>query len=527
MKHGSQSAVPTIVLRAVLMLASCSIVPGAWAYQEAGSNAAAEDRPADDGNSRAAEAADASEELEEIVLPQQELFDEEEPYLEGVDESILDVEQESDAERLSRLFTLYLDAISEKQYAEADALGKQIVELTISAYGLDSEESAKALTNLAIAQHGIEDFESAILNYEAAIGIIERVDNRLSYDLINPLRGLGAAQLASGRPDLARDAFNRAVHVSHVNEGPHNLEQIETLESLAETYMSVGEYEEAVDVQKRIYYLQARNIDTDSMDIIPALRTRAGWQHRLQLYEQERFTWRRIISIIEDSQGKESLALIEPLTELGNSYLFVGFSDSPYAQTASVSSGEIYLKRAVRVAEANPEADWKVMTDTMLELGDYYMLSARPNRAEDIYEEVWQLLSKDADPARLRERSQELETAVVLQDIAPPKMYGGEPSVPVAGAPPGYETGTVVYEYVVSTRGRPTDIRLKQADPVGLDDMYQSIARDVRGLMYRPRLEDGVITATENVTYEHEFYYRESDLPETAAAAQSDSSGGT
>lgn len=460
--------------------------------------------------------------LSEIVLDVDEEFVEDEAYLEGVDEDILDRVEESPEERLSRLFTLYLDAVANKSFDEADALAKQVVELTISEYGLDSDQSAKALTNLAIAQHGSSDYDAAILNYEAAVGIIERIDDRLSQELINPLRGLGAAQLATGRPDLARDSFDRAVHISHVNDGPHNMEQIETLESLAETYLSVGEFEDAVDVQKRIYYLQARNVDTKSLDILPALRTRAAFQRRMQLYDQERFTWRRVISIIEDNNGKDSIDLIEPLTKLGNSYLYVGFSDAPYAQTASVSSGEIYLKRAVRVAEANPDAGWTVLTDAMLELGNYYMLSARPNRAERVYSEVWEILSDGSNPERLAARERKLGQIEILQDIQPPLLYGEDLGAPIVGRPPGYESGSVIYEYVVSTRGRPTDIRVIEADPEGLEDMYQSVARDVRRLMYRPRFENGEMIETGNVTYRHEFYYREVDLPEQAAARSDD-----
>jgi tetratricopeptide (TPR) repeat protein len=466
-------------------------------------------------------AAEADDGLEEIVLRREDEADEE-PYLDELDEPIVDNESETDAERLSRLFTLYLNAVSDRQFEEADTLAKQVVELTIRTYGLDSDESAKALTNLAIAQHGINDFESAILNYEAAIGIIERIEDRLSHDLINPLRGLGAAQLASGRPDLARDSFNRAVHISHVNEGPHNLGQVETLESLAETFLSVGEFEDAVDVQKRIYYLQARGVNSNSLDIIPALRTRAGWQHRMQLYDQERFTWRRVISVIQDNKGDDSLDLIEPLTRLGNSYLFVGFSDSPYAQTASVTSGEVYLKRAIRVAEANTEAGWEVLTDTMLELGDYYLRSARPHRAERVYEEVWRILSDGDDEEKLQARAEQLESATVLQDITPPKMYGGDPGVPLRGAPPGYETGTAVYEYTVSVRGTPMNIRLVDSDPEGLDDMYEAVARDVRRLIYRPKIEDGEMSMSEGVTYTHSFYYRQADLPEGTTAARAD-----
>lgn len=475
---------------------------------------AAEDRAAIQ-ETQAAEAdppAEAEEELAPIVLEEQPLF-RDEVVLEDEDLQIEDSGPlpETDEDRLRRLFALYLDAVSDKMFTEADSLAKQIVELTIQIHGLDSHESAKALTNLAIAQHGIEDYESAILNYTAAIEIIERVEDRLNAALINPLRGLGAAQLASGRPDLARATFDRAVHVSHVNDGPHNLGQIETLQSLAETFLAVGEFDDAIDVQKRIYYLQARNVDSKSVDIIPALRTRASWQRRMQLYEQERYTWRRIISVIESNEGKDSLDLIEPLTKLGNSYLFVGVTDVPYAQPASVTSGEIYLKRAVRIAEANPEANWKILIDSMLELGDYYVLTERANRGHRVYREVWKLLSEDEE--RLKARFDRLETVVVLQGVNPPKMYGGDPAVPVSGELPGFESGTAVFQYSVSTRGRAMNIRLLEADPPELDDMYHAVGREIRKLLHRPRLVDGEPVQTDNVTYSHTFYYRQADLP--------------
>lgn len=469
---------------------------------------------ADDDGADSDDAYADDEVLEEIELRDDRLF-ENDVYFSG-DEAIFDPEapQETGEERLRRLFVLYMDAVSDRQFDEADGLAKQIVELTIQVYGLDSHESASALTNLAIAQHGIEDYESAILNYEASIGIIERVEDRLNGGLINPLRGLGAAQLASGRPDLARDSYNRAIHISHVNNGPHNLDQVETLQSLAETFLSVGELNDAIDVQKRIYYLQARNIDAKSIEIIPALQTRARWQRRVQLYEQERYTWRRIVSIIEDHKGKKSLDLIAPLTELGNSFLYVGTVDGTYTQPVSVTSGEIYLKRAVRIAEENPEANWETVSETMLQLGDYYLLSDRANRAHRVYRDVWKLLSED--PQQRQARARRLENVVLLHDIDPPRMYGGDPEIPMAGELPGFETGSAVFEYSVSTRGRSTNIKLVETDPPGLDDMYQTVGRQMRRLVHRPRHIDGVAVQTDKVRYSHSFYYRPADLPDDA-----------
>lgn len=513
------------------------LVSGAWAQDEEATEAgapAAEESPApaetvaesaDEGAGPTADGdtsgeqteAEESEELAPIVLDRHvELEDD--VYLEPSEMRPMvagDSDPETPEQRLQRLFTMYRDAVADRNYGEADVLGKQIVETTIGIFGLDSHESAKALTNLAIAQHGIADYESAILNYNSAIGIIERVDDMLSPGLINPLRGLGAAQLASGRPDLARDAFDRAVHISHVNEGPHNLDQIEILESLSETYLSVGEFEDAADVQKRIFYLQARNVDDRSLDIIPALRTRAEWQRRMHLYDQERFTWRRIISIIEDEKGNESLELVEPLTELGKSYLFVGYSDVPFVDTSSTASGEIYLKRAVRITERNEAATWLDQTKAMLELADFYLMTGRPNRGHRIYGDVWELLS--ADESRLAARAEELEQTVLLQEVYPPRMYGGDPAVPLLEAPPGYETGSVTYEYTVTTRGTPRDVVIVQADPVGLDSMYETVARDVRRMIYRPRIVGGQPVDTSNVSFSHSFYYREADLPNAPA----------
>jgi len=225
---------------------------------------------------------------------------------EGDDSSDPDLDSAIAAQKqLAEDFALYKNLLTNGMTAEADVVAKRIVELSIRENGFESSDTAKALTNLAIVQHRNEDYETAQQNYEAAIGIIERVEDRLNADLINPLRGLGAAQLASGRPDMALKTFARAQHVSHVNEGPHNLSQVGIIESLAEIYIYIGELEDAYELQDRIYELYARKYSVQSDEIVPALYKRAEWQHRLRLYSRERDTYRRIIKIIEKNHSKD------------------------------------------------------------------------------------------------------------------------------------------------------------------------------------------------------------------------------
>lgn len=460
------------------------------------------------------------EELAEIVLPGSISSTAPEGYYDDLDDAADPRNAPpplSATDRLQNLFKLYRDAVGDNMFAEADTLAKQIVELTIEIHGLDNSATARAITNLAIAQYGAEDFEAAALNFQSAIDITERISDRLNDDLINPLKGLAATQLAMGKPRLATDNYQRARHISHVNFGPHNLEQVETLESLVETYLAVGDIDEAVELQERIFMLQTRNIPVYSEDMLPALHNQARWQHRLGLFDQERYTWRRMINILQDSRGGEDLSLISPLTGLGMSYLFIVIDDSNYGMPPSVATGEIYLKRAMRIAERNSDAEWTHLTDTKIALADFYVLTGKTARAARLYREAWEIFS--ADEARVAQRAATLESLAVIQNVAPPRVFGAANSTIPARRPEGFESGAYLFEYTVSTRGTPTNIELIEAEPAGLDEMERDVVRELRRIMHRPRIVDGDTVSTDRVRFAHSFYYRPGDVPEDEEAS--------
>jgi tetratricopeptide (TPR) repeat protein len=422
-------------------------------------------------------------------------------------------ERETQLDELQRLFDLYREALGNKDFLEADTLAKRVVELSIRLNGLDSHDSAKAITNLGIAQHNNRDYESALRNFMASIDIVERIDDNLSPALINPLQGLAATHAAVGRPDLARLAYQRAVHVSHVNEGPHNPEQVDILASMAELHISQGDFDEASDIQERVFSIQARNIDPLSMEMIPALEKRANWQHRLQQYHGERVSWRQIINIVERHHGKNSLELLPPLTSLGKSYLFVSPAEFEYQPEVSTSSGESYLRRAYRIASEHPDASWQTVENTLLSLGDYYVLSGRPNRAAKTYEETWEFLTEGGDQERLQARREHLEKIKILQRVFPPRYYNSEQQEDGRPPPDEFEMGTINFGYVVSSSGRVVNMKHLETQPREITDFDKGVARTLRRLIYRPRMKDAVVVATRDVVYTHEFYYRPDDLP--------------
>ncbi len=437
---------------------------------------------------------------------------------EGIDEGIDDPEEvsapiQTDVETLLSEFALFKQLMAEGVFDEADTVAKRVVELAIRTRGAQSNEFAKALTNLAIVQHRTEQYDAAQQNFQTAIEIIEDNEDRLNAQLVNPLKGLGASQLESGRPDLASATFERAVHVTHVNEGPHNFDQIELLESIAETMLRMGDLDAAKDAQDTIFALNVRRHNIDQVDLVPSLMRRAAWQHRAGLIYDERATYRRAIRIIEETSGKDDMRLVNPLIKLGRSFFFADTSGTDSFQDGRMATGEIYFKRATRIAANSPESNWQTVVKATLALGDFYMYQNNAQRGRQVYLGVWELLSTDEHETMLNVRREQLESIVPLRQGNLPEYinaeYANDDGLP---SDDPLLRGKITVAYEISARGRVTEAKLVEADPPEFTDMQRTVMRELRQRLYRPRFEEDGVVATPNQTLVHTFFYRQSDL---------------
>jgi len=420
----------------------------------------------------------------------------------------IDEDQEFvDEERLLIEFARYRRLLTEGSLDEADIAAKRIVEMAIRIYGPQSRETASALNNLGIVQHGNEQYDAAIQNFTAAIEILEVVENRLDESLINPLKGLGAAQLGNERPDQALTTFTRAAHITHVNEGPHNLDQVEILESLAETQLRLGEKREARLMLDRIHGLNVRHFEKDPMGLLPSLMNRATWQHRAGYFDEERLSYRRAIRIVEASAGKNDPLLIEPLRRLGESFYYVDTNMSSSQVYGTIAGVETYFKRAARIADQAEDLDWHELTKTKLALADYYLYIEEFGRSGRLYKEVWEYLSTDDE--RLAKRGELLEQPVALRVNELPIYAGG---IPAKNLEPGeLIVGKIVVDYTVTIRGRVRELRT-EAIPPEFTDMQRTVHREIRRRLFRPKFVEAAAIKVEGLVFEHNFSYLQADL---------------
>lgn len=415
-------------------------------------------------------------------------------------------QREIDEDMLSEEFARYRRLVSEGTLDEADVAAKRVVEWAIRLYGPRSPETASALNNLAIVQHRSGQYDAAIQNFSGSIEVIEAVEDRLSSTLVNPLKGLGASQLSAGKPESAVRTFTRAAHITQVNQGPHNIEQVEILESVAETLIRMGDVKSARKMLDRIHLLNVRFYEKDPLGLIPSLLNRASWQRRAGYYEEERASYRRAIRIIESAGNKSDPMLIQPLRRMGESYYYIDPGFSAQYNNAMISTGEVYFKRAVRIAEKAKNIDYRELAETKLALADYFVYVESINRAKKIYADVWEILS--ANEERQAIRGEYFDEPVPIRTAPLPNYIGGAEST---NSPDDLRTGRVVVEYTVSERGRVRDLRT-EAFPPEFTDIQRMTHREIRSRIHRPRTIDGVPVASEGMVFEHEFTYRQSEL---------------
>ena len=417
---------------------------------------------------------------------------------------------EISADLLSAEFGRVAMLIRDRAYDEADSVAKRAIEMAIRLKGPRSSEMAKALTNLAIVQHYAEQYDAAQQNFQSAVEIIEDNEDRLNSQLVNPLKGLAVAQLEGGRPDLASSTLRRAVHVTHVNDGPHNLGQVELLDTLTEVSVRLDLREQANDLQDTVYALRARHLQDESLELIPSLMKRAQWQHRIGFISQERATYRRVIRIFEDKFGKSALQLIQPLVLLGKTFSYLDMSGEQSFRDATLSGGEIYFKRAVRIAAEHPDSNWEMVTTASLALADHYMHVGNPQRANQTYQDVWELLSEDE--ARFDARREQLESNVLLKMAPLPEYVDNAHSESAESSEDPVLQGTVSLIYNISVRGRASDVKLFEADPPEFLEIQKAAQRELRRRIFRPRFFEAKAVATTDQVFVHTFFYRKSDL---------------
>ena len=364
----------------------------------------------------------------------------------------------------------------------------------------------------------IGEYPEAINIIELEIDRIERRSNRYNIELARPLAILGDALAGIGDREGALGAYDRAVHITRVNRGLHHPSQVDIVYREADVLAANGNLAKANRRHEYAYGILLRSYGGGSPLLLPGVFALADWYLVNYNIFSARGLYAHALSLADETLAANDPDRLRALRGVAATYRSerfppyqrerksgsgqpVGYRYGTMPAINNFAKGESALIEVVKVVMASEEATDEAVAQAVLDLGDWYLLFGKYDRATTLYRRVWELMQPM--PSQLAE----------IFD-SPTPLYLPLPGDPDSdGAPVGRpELGVVELSFRVDESGGVSGIATLQSDPQDLMDV--KVRRAVRRARYRPAFDGQSMLATEDVRVSHEFrYYPTDDSP--------------
>ena len=375
----------------------------------------------------------------------------------------------------------------------------------------DAVESAAGLV-------AVGEYPEAINIVELEIETIERRSNRYNIELARPLVVLGDALAGVGDRDGALGAYDRAVHVTRVNLGLHHPSQVPIVYREAAIRATLGEFKRANHRHEYAYGILLRSHGGASPELLPGMFELADWYLSNYNIFSARALYEHALAVADHRLNRDDPQRIRALRSVAATYRSERFPPDQPAREDRQSTGTqigfrygtmptinnfargeralIEVINAVRASESKTDADVAI---AILELGDWFLMFRKHERATTLYQRVWELLQ--SDPALLA-RTFESPTPLYL-----PLPRNPERDAKTLNARP--RNGVVELLVQVDESGAVDKIAMVRSEPEDLMD--KKVRRAVRRARFRPAFDGQTTLATDDVPVRHDFVYYTSD----------------
>ncbi|MDY6944809.1 MAG: TonB family protein [Pseudomonadota bacterium] len=384
-------------------------------------------------------------------------------------------------------------------------------------------ELANALTLLGNALLSSGDKVTAELSYREALRLTELRGNGADPALLDPLRGLGYTLALLERHEEAIPYLERALIVSRRSLGLFDMSQQGLLRQLAASMTRTGR---VVDGAKQMLYLQRigeRTYGERDPRMAPLLCIIGDWYVDTGNFMLGRDRFRDAMNIIERKLGKNDPALVQPLRGLARSYVqeiyFISHGFQPLQERTTLdptsiepkginpkyisSDGERALQRALAILDARPDTAPALMTDTLLQFGDWYQIKHQPEKALVYYRRA-ATLAASMDPTSPEAAAPPLSFPVRVYYPMPPLAMRNRQL-----APEQIDEKFVSVEFTVTGAGDVEDARVIEQN--GTQRQASEALEAIRASRYRPKFADGEPVETQGVVMREVFKMRKQE----------------
>jgi TonB family protein len=404
------------------------------------------------------------------------------------------VEAFNESPRAATRFETQLDftrLVEEQRFADALAIGDRLIELTIEEFGAISVQTAQAYAQLADAQRRAKEHTAAEENFHKSVDTYRKVDGAFSPLAIAPLTGLGDNYQDSGDYLNAVSAYSEARTISRRVFGLLNEGQIEMLDRMTVSLVSLNQPLEADEQQLEALRLVERNWSPESKEALAASYKYAAWLRDSGRFQEEREQYARALRIIRDTYGKDDPQQVRPLVGIGNS-----FRNQRIPEGQGVSALRDAL--ALLLAEKDPNA--LAIAEVLRDLGDWEIAFNKVGYDGAEYRRAWQLLG-DVDNGDSLRSAWFTGPAYVLREPISQRGISQEQDAPA---------GHVLVKFDLDAMGRSTNVVIVESEPPGFKD--ESVLRHVRRSRFRPQMANGELVPGAELALQFNYRYTPDEL---------------
>ena len=381
---------------------------------------------------------------------------------------------------------------------------------------------ANALTLLGNAQLSGGDKVSAEGSYREALAITELQAGNGGQAQLDPLRGLGYTLALLERHDEAVPILERALIISRRTFGLFDMGQQGLLRQLAASLTQTGRM---VDAQKQMLYLQRvgeRTYGERDPRMAPLLCIIGDWYVDTGNFLPGRDRYRDAMEIVERKLGKNDPALVQPLRSLARSYVqevyFIsqGYElpqdrsmDPQNAEPRGINpksisgDGERALQRALAILDARPDTTPALLTDTLIQFGDWYQIKHQADKALTYYQRAATLVaSTDTDSPE----------AAAAPLSFPVRVYYPIPPLAIRNRqlpPEQIDEKYVSVQFTVTKEGDVQDAKVIEQN--GTQRQASEALQAIRASRFRPKFVAGQAVDTQGVVNREVFKMRKQD----------------
>ncbi len=382
-----------------------------------------------------------------------------------------------------------------------------------------------------------ESLLQTLQTYQTAVQDIETTGGAWDPALIEELSAQGNLQQRLGDYAAAVETFDRAMHINRISSGLHTTSQIPIVEELIDSYMALEDWDSADLYHNYLFYIQTKAYGPEDPRMIPVLEGLAEWQMQaftlgygealgLRLSSAQALfdaaarmvflhfgpSDERFVPILRSIADSAYLVARNPnlMTEIDRAVyrttqelLAARLNQPRPISPAGFRVGEAALQGVVTAYESTGD-DLYAQAEALANLGDWYILFQRRRTAQEHYIRAWELLAD-------QENAEELQTRLFGQ-VVPLPTFETEPRVILRRgtelmSPADLQEGMADLRFTVTRNGETRNVELLTEETPENTDQVTRVARELRQTMFRPVIEDGVITDKENNLVRIRFWY--------------------